>query len=261
MDSSIQSSGYFNYKIKRLQMRNKDLPMMQDAFITNPYNIETLYPTTSNRNPIIKDRPSVSYWSLLQQWIKRAAPTMPNEFHFVIHASGKCTNTKWSEVLYSAQGKVEEIFFRKHLTLLHKFGLNRWSGVWSGVDVAGVRLRDLNPAAGLESDTENWNDIHKQVVQSAYEIIRLKGHTSWAMAASVATLTTAILKNTRNVHAVSTSVEGIHGVQHPVFLSVPCVLGESGITDIIQQTLTEDERSQFQKSAATLNEVQSNLVF
>ncbi|KZS10559.1 L-lactate dehydrogenase isoform X1 [Daphnia magna] len=133
--------------------------------------------------------------------------------------------------------------------------------VWSGVDVAGVRLRDLNPDAGMESDTENWNDIHKQVVQSAYEIIRLKGHTSWAMASSVATLTTAILKNTRNVHAVSTSVEGIHGVQHPVFLSVPCVLGESGITDIIQQTLTEDERSQFQKSAATLHEVQSNLVF
>lgn len=37
--------------------------------------------------------------------------------------------------------------------------------VWSGVDVAGVRLRDLNPAAGTEADTENWNAIHKQVVQ------------------------------------------------------------------------------------------------
>lgn len=37
--------------------------------------------------------------------------------------------------------------------------------VWSGVNVAGVRLRDLNPAAGTEGDTENWSDIHKQVVQ------------------------------------------------------------------------------------------------
>ena len=54
--------------------------------------------------------------------------------------------------------------------------------------------------------------------------------------------------------------QGIHGVQHPVFLSVPCVLGENGITDVIQQTLTEGERNQLQKSAATLNEVQSNLV-
>nr|AEK84460.1 lactate dehydrogenase B [Daphnia pulex]AEK84461.1 lactate dehydrogenase B [Daphnia pulex]AEK84465.1 lactate dehydrogenase B [Daphnia pulex]AEK84479.1 lactate dehydrogenase B [Daphnia pulex]AEK84506.1 lactate dehydrogenase B [Daphnia pulex] len=133
--------------------------------------------------------------------------------------------------------------------------------VWSGVDVAGVRLRDLNPTAGTSEDTENWNSIHRQVIQSAYEIIRLKGYPSWAMALSVSVLTRAILNNTRNVYAVSTFVEGIHGVQYPVFLSVPCVLGENGITDVIQQTLTEDERTQFQKSAATLNEVQSNLVF
>jgi L-lactate dehydrogenase len=38
------------------------------------------------------------------------------------------------------------------------------------------------------------------------------------------------------------------------------VVGENGITDVIQQTLTEGERSQLQKSAATLNEVQINLV-
>lgn len=49
-------------------------------------------------------------------------------------------------------------------------------------------------------------------------------------------------------------------MSYPVFLSVPCVLGENGITDIIQQTLTEDEKAQLQKSAATLNEVQSNLI-
>lgn len=54
--------------------------------------------------------------------------------------------------------------------------------------------------------------------------------------------------------------QGIHGVEQPVFLSVPCVVGENGITDIIQQTLTEGERNQLQKSAATLNEVQINLV-
>lgn len=37
--------------------------------------------------------------------------------------------------------------------------------VWSGVNVAGVRLRDINPHAGTEKDTENWADIHTQVVQ------------------------------------------------------------------------------------------------
>jgi len=37
--------------------------------------------------------------------------------------------------------------------------------VWSGVNVAGVRLRDINPALGSDDDKENWEDMHRQVVQ------------------------------------------------------------------------------------------------
>jgi L-lactate dehydrogenase len=37
--------------------------------------------------------------------------------------------------------------------------------VWSGVNVAGVRLRDINPHLGSEDDKEHWEDMHKQVVQ------------------------------------------------------------------------------------------------
>jgi len=37
--------------------------------------------------------------------------------------------------------------------------------VWSGVNVAGVRLHDINPALGSDGDKENWEDMHRQVVQ------------------------------------------------------------------------------------------------
>jgi hypothetical protein len=37
--------------------------------------------------------------------------------------------------------------------------------VWSGVNVAGVRLRDINPTLGSEDDKEHWGDMHRQVVQ------------------------------------------------------------------------------------------------
>ncbi|KAL8222325.1 UNVERIFIED_CONTAM: hypothetical protein K2H54_075506, partial [Gekko kuhli] len=36
--------------------------------------------------------------------------------------------------------------------------------VWSGVNVAGVSLQELNPAMGTEQDPENWKEVHKQVV-------------------------------------------------------------------------------------------------
>ena len=42
---------------------------------------------------------------------------------------------------------------------------------------------------------------------SAYEIIQLKGYTNWAIGTMVGTLCNAILKNQKNVYALSTMVK------------------------------------------------------
>ena len=36
--------------------------------------------------------------------------------------------------------------------------------VWSGVNIAGTRLREVAPEAGGENDPSNWEDLHKQVI-------------------------------------------------------------------------------------------------
>ncbi|XP_030745188.1 L-lactate dehydrogenase [Sitophilus oryzae] len=133
--------------------------------------------------------------------------------------------------------------------------------IWSGVNVAGVRLRELNPAVGTENDPENWKDIHKQVVNSAYDVIKLKGYTSWAIGLSVASLASSILRNSNNVHAVSTYVKGLHGLEHDVFLSVPAVLGAGGISHAVSQPLSDDERENLHKAATLMAEVQKGLKF
>nr|O93544.3 RecName: Full=L-lactate dehydrogenase A chain; Short=LDH-A [Dissostichus mawsoni]AAC63285.1 lactate dehydrogenase-A [Dissostichus mawsoni] len=132
--------------------------------------------------------------------------------------------------------------------------------VWSGVNVAGVSLQGLNPQMGTEGDGENWKAIHKEVVDGAYEVIKLKGYTSWAIGMSVADLVESIIKNMHKVHPVSTLVQGMHGVKDEVFLSVPSVLGNSGLTDVIHMTLKAEEEKQLQKSAETLWGVQKELV-
>lgn len=82
--------------------------------------------------------------------------------------------------------------------------------VWSSVSVGGVNLMDLNPKMGRDDDPEQWKvralvslevlviqvidcfaysqDLHKEVVQSAYKVIEKKGYTSWAIGAAVSTL-------------------------------------------------------------------------
>ncbi|CAH2985478.1 unnamed protein product [Chilo suppressalis] len=133
--------------------------------------------------------------------------------------------------------------------------------VWSGVNIAGVRLSDLNPKIGTEADTENWKETHEMVVTSAYEVIKLKGYTSWAIGLSLSQLARAILSNANSVHAVSTYLKGEHGIEDEVFLSLPCVLGSTGVSDVIRQPLTDSETQQLRKSAELMAQVQAGIRF
>ncbi|XP_072475758.1 L-lactate dehydrogenase A chain isoform X1 [Notamacropus eugenii] len=133
--------------------------------------------------------------------------------------------------------------------------------VWSGVNLAGVSLKNLHPSLGTDSDAENWKDVHKQVVESAYEVIKLKGYTSWAIGLSVADLAESIMKNLRRVHPISTMIKGLYGIKEDVFLSVPCVLGQNGISDVVKVNLNPEEESRLKKSADTLWGIQKELQF
>ncbi|XP_041986809.1 L-lactate dehydrogenase isoform X3 [Aricia agestis] len=133
--------------------------------------------------------------------------------------------------------------------------------VWSGVNVAGVRLSDINPKIGSDTDPEKWKSLHQEVVNSAYEVIKLKGYTSWAIGLSLAQLCHAIISNAFSVHPVSTYLKGEQGVTDEVFLSLPCVLGHNGVCDIIRQPLTEHEKQQLHKSAKIMASVQNGIKF
>ncbi|XP_004416008.1 PREDICTED: L-lactate dehydrogenase A chain-like isoform X1 [Odobenus rosmarus divergens] len=133
--------------------------------------------------------------------------------------------------------------------------------VWSGVNVAGVSLKNLHPDLGTDAYKEQWKEVHKQVVDSAYEVIKLKGYTSWAIGLSVADLAESIMKNLRQVHPISTMIKGLYGIKDDVFLSVPCILGQNGISDVVKVTLTSEEEAHLKKSADTLWGIQKELQF
>ncbi|XP_004711643.1 L-lactate dehydrogenase C chain-like [Echinops telfairi] len=133
--------------------------------------------------------------------------------------------------------------------------------LWSGVNVAGVPLKTLNPHLGTDADKENWKSVHKEVISSAYEIIKMKGYTNWAIGLSVTNLALSILKNLRRVHPVSTVVKGLYGIKEDIFLSVPCVLGRNGVSDIVKVNLSPEEEALFKKSAKTLSSILKDLEF
>lgn len=122
-----------------------------------------------------------------------------------------------------------------------------------------MRLCAINPRVGAPDDPENFNQVHDEVIQAAYKIIKLKGYTSWAIGLSVSALTRSIMNNTYNVHAVSVCVKDQYGITDEVFLSLPCVLTQAGITGIIKQDLNESELERLRHSVMLMKQVQDNL--
>ncbi|XP_050296852.1 L-lactate dehydrogenase B chain-like [Anthonomus grandis grandis] len=131
--------------------------------------------------------------------------------------------------------------------------------IWSGVNVAGVRLQDIHPEAGSDNDPENWKGVHKDVVQSAYDVIKLKGFTNWAIGLCASAQVKSIIRNSNKIHPASTYVKGMLGITDDVFLSMPCVLGRNGVSAVIDPNLNSEELCYMKYSAAKMLEVASGL--
>ncbi|KAH9282017.1 L-lactate dehydrogenase B chain [Echinococcus granulosus] len=126
--------------------------------------------------------------------------------------------------------------------------------VWSKVTVGGCNLYSVNPAVGTDSDIENFGQVHKDTVGAAYEIINRKGYTAWAIGVSTWKIVDLILNNKNAVIPVTTAVKGLYGITDDAFLSLPCVVGATGIASVVNIPLDDAEITSLQKSAQLLRE-------
>ena len=118
--------------------------------------------------------------------------------------------------------------------------------VWSLANIAGIRLE-----ASPDYDEAAHRDIFVRVRDAAYEIIKRKKATYYAIAVGLARIVESILRDEHSVLSVSTLVDGYLGVTG-VYLGVPAVVGRTGVERIIELPLAADEAEAFRRSAALL---------
>lgn len=70
--------------------------------------------------------------------------------------------------------------------------------------VRGVRLADVNPEIGTESDPEKWQDSYEGMIRDEQVVRRLKGGYCWATALSIVDICQTILNNKQDIRPVST---------------------------------------------------------
>ncbi|MNH91633.1 L-lactate dehydrogenase [compost metagenome] len=114
--------------------------------------------------------------------------------------------------------------------------------LWSLANVAGV---------GLEFDEQERQDIFSRTKNAAYEIINAKGSTSYAIALALDRIVVSILQDEGSVLNVSTLLTDYKGISD-VYLGVPSVVDRSGVREILDLDLNDQELEQLRASANKL---------
>jgi L-lactate dehydrogenase len=125
--------------------------------------------------------------------------------------------------------------------------------VWSKVNVAGTMFCDAEWRGSPASDDAALNAIFEQVKNAAYEIIRRKGYTSYAIGLGITEIVRAILRSQKRVMTVSSLIDGLYGIED-VCLSLPAVVDRLGATRIVNLPLSPLEEEQLRHSATVLRE-------
>lgn len=93
--------------------------------------------------------------------------------------------------------------------------------------------------------------LHKKVVNAAYEVIARKGATNLAIGMCVLTIVRAILKDSHEILPVSSVLKGEYGLRN-VAISTPSILGRTGIQKELELPLSASEKKALHASATIL---------
>jgi len=114
--------------------------------------------------------------------------------------------------------------------------------------VAGVPITELLPKETIDRIVQRTRDGGAEIV--GY----LKTSAWYAPASAIVEMVDAILKDRKKILPCAVYLEGEYGI-NGLYVGVPAKLGERGIEQVIEISLTLEERAALQRSAAAVKEL------
>ena len=123
--------------------------------------------------------------------------------------------------------------------------------VWSSATVGAIPLADfqLPPSTTLP---EVQDELSTRIRGRGREIHARKGYTSYGVAAAVARIVRAVVRDEGRIFMVSVRAAEEYGVGDAV-LCLPCVVGGAGVARQLVLRLSDDERRMLERSASVLD--------
>lgn len=125
--------------------------------------------------------------------------------------------------------------------------------IWSITNIAGMNMEHFCNYCGKCSGNSK-EGIFFDVKNAAYEIIKRKGATYYAISLAVKRITECILRDEHSILTVSSVLNGQYGISD-VCISLPTIVTSKGADKVLEIALSEHEISLLQNSAKLLREV------
>jgi malate dehydrogenase len=114
--------------------------------------------------------------------------------------------------------------------------------------VGGVPVTELLPKEKLDAIVQRTRD-------GGVEIVNLLKTSAWyAPASAVVEMVDAVLRDKKKILPCAAYLQGEYGMKD-VYLGVPVKLGAGGVEQIIEITLTPEEKAALEKSAGAVREL------
>ncbi len=126
---------------------------------------------------------------------------------------------------------------------------------WSLCTVCGMPIKEYcTKMMGIAEDKldEELENIYVGMVKAGSKVIKAKGATYYAIAASTVQLVKAILSDTKTILSLSTLLNGEYGANN-LCTGVLCQVGGSGFEKIVALPLPEKEQKLFSEKLASLD--------
>ncbi|MGD8469903.1 MAG: malate dehydrogenase [Desulfobacteraceae bacterium] len=119
--------------------------------------------------------------------------------------------------------------------------------------VAGIPITELMPKERIEALVDRTRNGGAEIVS-----LLKTGSAYYAPASAAVEMAESIIKDKKKILPCAVYLQGEYGLNE-LFIGVPVKLGAGGVEEIIEITLTDDEKSALQNSAAAVQELKELL--
>lgn len=128
---------------------------------------------------------------------------------------------------------------------------------WSLTNIAGMNIDEFCHISHNDCGENEKYEIQDSVKNAAYEVIKKKGATYYAVALAIRRIVEAILRGENSILTVSSLLSGEYGMKD-VYLGIPSIVGSSGVSKVLEVPLQEEELKKLRDSAVSLKDLQKS---